>query len=103
MRKVLIGFAGLIVLLIAAALIVPSVIDWNGYKGQIAAQVKAATGRDLTIGGKLAFAVLPSPHLSAADVRFASIAGASEPAMVRLKKLDVQVRLGGTRVEVVPA
>lgn len=103
MRKLLIGLAGVIVLLIGAALIVPGLIDWNGYKGEIAAQVKAATGRDLAIGGNLSFAVLPSPHLSAADVRFASIPGAAEPAMVRLKTLDVQVKflpLLGGRIEV---
>jgi len=103
MRKVLIGLAGAVVLLVAAALIVPGMIDWNGYKSQIAAQVKAATGRDLAIGGNLDLAVLPSPHLSAADVRFASIPGATEPAMVRLRTLDVQVRflpLLGGRIEV---
>ena len=103
MRKVLIGLAGAVVLLVAAALIVPGMIDWNGYKSQIAAQVKAATGRDLAIGGNLDLAVLPSPHLSAADVRFASIPGATEPAMVRLRTLDVQVRflpLLGGRIEI---
>ena len=93
MRKLLYGLIGLVVIVIGAALIVPSLIDWNGYKSEIAAQVKDATGRDLTIGGDLDLGVLPSPHLLAADVRLANAPGASSPDMARLKTLEVDVRL----------
>lgn len=93
MRKFLIGLVALVVLAVGAALIVPSFIDWNRYKGEIAARAMAATGRKLTIAGNLDLAVLPAPRLSVHDVRFANIAGGSAPDMARLKSLDVRVRL----------
>lgn len=93
MRKYLYGFLGLIILLVAAALIVPGLLDWNRFKGEITSQVQAQTGRNLTIDGDLDLAVLPSPHLSAANVHFANIAGGSVPDMARLKALQVNVRL----------
>ena len=69
MRKFLIGLGALVVLLIGAALIAPSLIDWNDYKREITAQVKAATGRDLVIDGDLDLALLPSIRLTVDGVR----------------------------------
>lgn len=91
MKKLLIGFLGLIVVLVAAVLIVPGFIDWNGYKKEIAAQAKAATGRDLTIGGDIKIAVLPAPTLSAANVSLANVQGAAQPTMAKLKSIEVRV------------
>lgn len=92
MRKLLYGLIGAVVVAVAAALIVPSFIDWNSYKAQLAEQVRSATGRELVINGDLDLSVLPSPRLSAEDVRLANVAGASAPEMARLKALRVSVR-----------
>lgn len=94
MRKLLIGFVVLIVLVVAGVLIVPSFIDWNTYKADIAAQVKSITGRDLVIGGDIQIAILPSPSVVANDVMFTNAVGGSEPQMVRLGSLEVNVALG---------
>lgn len=91
MKKLLIGLLGLIVVLVAAVLIVPGFIDWNVYKKEIQAQAKAATGRDLTIGGDIKIAVLPTPTLSAANVSLANVAGAAKPMMATLKSIEVRV------------
>jgi uncharacterized protein involved in outer membrane biogenesis len=93
-KKVLIGLVGLIVALVAAVLIVPSVVDWNEYKKEITAQAKAFTGRELVIGGDIKIAVLPAPALRVSDVRLANLAGASSPTLVRLKSLEVRVAFG---------
>ena len=92
MRKLLLFLLSLVVLLAAAALIVPGLVDWNAYKGDVAAAVEAATGRRLTIKGDLQFTVLPAPRLSVRDARLANMAGASAPEMVRLKSLEVLIR-----------
>ena len=92
MRKILIGLGAVLVIVISAALVVPSFIDWNSYKGEIAAQAKAATGRDLAIDGDLDIALLPAPRLTVSGVRFANLAGGSAPDMVQLKSLQVLVR-----------
>ncbi|PGH53583.1 hypothetical protein CRT60_27315 [Azospirillum palustre] len=103
MKKILIAaLAGLAVsagLLLAA----PSLIDWNAYKGIIAERVSQATGRQVELRGDVGFTLLPSPALTVRDARLANAAGAAEPDMVRLKKLDARVALGpllGGRVQV---
>lgn len=103
LKKVLIAFAVLGVLLVAAVLIGPSFIDWNAYKGQIVAAVRDNTGRDASIDGDIAFSVLPTPALRVAGVRIANFEGAQSPDMVRLKELRVRVSIAALlerRIEV---
>ena len=94
MKKVLSGVIGLILVLAAVVLIGPGFVDWNEYKSEIAARAKAATGRDLVIGGDIQISVLPSPALIAHDVTLANLQGATAPDMVRLRLLQVRVALG---------
>ena len=93
MKKAAYGVAGLLVSLIGAALIVPSVIDWNAYKPEITAEVQKATGRTLEIDGALEFAVLPTPHLKVANARLSNAPGAAVTSMLSLKELEVSVKL----------
>ncbi|HLF59455.1 MAG TPA: AsmA family protein, partial [Alphaproteobacteria bacterium] len=94
MRKLLFSLIALSVLLLAAALIGPSFVDWNKYKPEIVERVKAATGRDMTITGNISLSVLPAPTLSVRDVTLANLPGAQDPNMASLKALDVRVALG---------
>jgi len=93
LRKLLTGLLGLIVIFVAAALIVPSFIDWNEYKGAIASQAKKVTGRNVFIGGEIKFSVFPTPALSVQDLHLASVEGAAEADMISLKALTVRVAL----------
>lgn len=93
MKKLLIGLAVVIVLIIAAALIVPLFIPIDTYKTQVIALVKAQTGRDLRIAGPVSFSLLPSIALEANDVSLSNPPGASSPNMMQLKTLDVKLSL----------
>ncbi len=93
MKKVFIGVVGVILILLATALIVPSFIDWNDYKDEIAAQAGAFTGRELVIDGDMGLTLLPAPALVATDVRLANIEGAETEDMVDLRELEVRVAL----------
>lgn len=93
MRALLIGLATLVVLLIAAVLIGPSFVDWNGQKALITEEARKFTGRTLVIDGDVSLSLLPSPALSAGSVRLANIDGGSAPAMAELESLEVQVAL----------
>jgi len=90
-RKLVIGLIAVVVVVLAAALIGPSFVDWNKYKPEIAERVQAATGREITIAGDLGLSILPAPTLSVHDVTLANLPGASEPNMASLKALDVRV------------
>lgn len=92
-KKVLIGLAVLVVLIVAAVLALPSFIPLNAYKARIVALVKDETGRDLRISGPVSFSLLPSIALEASDVAFSNPPGATSPDMIRLKTLDVELKL----------
>ena len=93
MRKFLIGIGMLVVLVIGAAIVVPSFVDWNSYKSEIQQQVRQATGRNLTIVGDLDLTILPAPRLRVKNVRFANVKGGSLPDMIKLDALDIQIRV----------
>ena len=93
MRKFLIGLGAAVVVVAAAVLIAPGFVDWNRFKPDIAAQVKAATGRELAIDGTIGLSILPSLRLTVRDARFANVTGGSVPDMARLRALDIQIRL----------
>jgi len=93
-RKFLIGLIVVLVALAAVVVVGPSFIDWNAYKGQLAAQVEAATGRRLTIDGDLSLSILPTPRLSASGVRLGNIEGAAGPDMIRLDTARIRIALG---------
>lgn len=92
MKKLLIGIGVLVVLVIAAAVIVPAVVPLETYKPFIAKAVKDATGRDLSMG-EIRLAVLPRLAVEVDNVSFANAPGAASPQMATLKQLAVQVQL----------
>ena len=93
MKKALLGIVILLVVLIAAAVIGPSFVNWNEHKAEIVAAVHDATGRKLSIDGDISLGILPAPALSANDVRLANLPGASSPDMLTLKALEVRIAL----------
>lgn len=93
MKRALVLIIGLIVALVAVALILPGFLDWNQYKGDLTAQVEALTGRPLKVNGNVSLTILPSPTLSAADVQLANVAGGAAKDMATLKSLDVRISL----------
>ncbi|CAO3423672.1 AsmA family protein [Azospirillum endophyticum] len=103
MKKILIAAVAGLAVLAGLLLAAPSLIDWNAYKGTIAERVSQATGRQVELRGDVGFTLLPSPALTVRDARLANAAGAAEPDMVHLKKLDARVALGpllGGRIQV---
>jgi AsmA protein len=92
MRKVLIGLGVVIVVLVAAAFIVPMFIPTDTYKAEIKERVLAQTGRELNIKGDLKFSVLPTLGLKVNDVTFANAPGASTKNMATFKQLVVKLK-----------
>lgn len=97
MKKLLIGLAVVVVLLlavvVAAPFVAPLLISVDTYKEQIAQAAKDATGRELVIAGDLELSFLPRLEIEARDVSFANAAGASEPEMVSLDQLLIQLQI----------
>lgn len=94
-KKILIGGAGAIGLLVVALVAAPFVIDVNAYKPLIASQVKTATGRDLVLDGPISLSLLPTPTVTVRNVKFFNAAGSKNPNMVEVKSVTVKPSLLG--------
>ena len=92
-KKIIIGVLGVVVIILSGAFLTPHFINWNEYKTDIAAKVKSATGRNISIGGDLNVRILPTPALTVNNFSIANIAGATNPEMVKLDALQVRVAL----------
>ncbi len=93
MRKLLIGLAVLVVLLVAAAFAGPLFVPTDRIKADIAREVEKATGRTLAIDGNLKFRILPAPGVSAKGVRLSNAPAGSAPDMLRLQGAAIEVAL----------
>jgi AsmA protein len=93
LKRLIVGTLSVVLVLVALALIVPFLIPTSAYKDQIETRVKAATGRDLKLGGDLKLSILPSLELSATDVVFGNRPGAAQKDMVKLKGLNLKLKL----------
>ena len=91
--RVLKYLAGALVILVVALVVVAMTVDFNDYKPEIRAQVKQATGRDLTIEGDVELALSLTPALGVSGVRFANADWGSRPAMATVDRFEVQVAL----------
>ncbi len=93
MKKLLIGFGVIVLLLIVAVIVVPMLIPLERYKSEIQAQAKSATGRDLRIDGDISLSLLPTIAVSVENVGFANAPGASTPEMATIDRLDVALQI----------
>ena len=83
----------LIIALMAAIYVFLYTFDYNKLKPRIARMVKDATGRELNIGGEIDLAIGLFPALVVTDITFANASWGSQPQMIKMDKLQAQVRL----------
>lgn len=93
LKKFLFVFAALLVLLVGAALVAPSFIDWTRYRDPIAAEIERAAGRKVVIAGTVEASLLPTPRLLLNDARLGNLPGAATPEMARLRSLEARIAL----------
>jgi len=92
--KILAGFIGIvIVLIVAAVIIVPLVIDPNDYRDEIVAEVKRATGRDLQINGDIKPSVFPWLGLELGELKLSNAKGFDDASFASIQQAAVRVKL----------
>ena len=92
-RRVLTGLVIVVVGATAAVFAIVNSIDFNNYKDVVAAEVKAATGRDLVLAGDVKVAVSLTPRLEVQQVSFRNADWGTEPQMLKLDRLEADVEL----------
>lgn len=83
----------LVVLIVAAIIIVPLVVDPNDYKDEITAQVKKQTGRDLELSGDLALTVFPWLGVDMGEAKLGNAPGFGAEPMAAVGSAAVRVKL----------
>lgn len=92
MKRLLIGIGVLLLVLAGAALLLPSLIDWNRHRQEIADFLAMATGRAVVISGPVDFTMLPRPTLTVGDVTFSVPEGERTEVMADIRRVGLRIR-----------
>ncbi len=86
-------FGLLLVMLLAAALLIPLFVDPNEHKATIISEVKEATGRDLTIQGDIELSIFPWLGLKLGSIQLSNAVGFGEKPFIALNQAQVRIKL----------
>jgi uncharacterized protein involved in outer membrane biogenesis len=90
MKKLLFALLGIVILLLVAVLVGPSLID---LRPRVASAVHDATGRELRIDGDLHIALFPTLRVSASGIHLSNAAGAKTPEMLSVDSVALEAEL----------
>ncbi|MCB1532512.1 MAG: AsmA family protein [Alphaproteobacteria bacterium] len=93
MKRIIIAVPVVILTLLAVLIVAPSFIDWSVYKARAQSQIKAITGYDVELNGKLNFAFIPTPHATIENVVVKAPQGSSKENLAQLERLQASVAL----------
>ena len=85
--------AASVFLIIIAVFALPFFVDPNNFKPEIAAAVKAKTGRDLDLTGELKLSIFPWLGISTGQMALGNAAGFQEQPFATLEASDIKVKL----------
>ncbi|SDU42560.1 AsmA family protein [Desulfobacula phenolica] len=93
LKWLLISGGVFLVLVIAAIIIIPQVINVQKYKPMIEQKVAQATGRSFTLGDEMDISVFPWVGVKLTDLHLGSPAGYSQNDMVSVKDFEVRLKV----------
>jgi uncharacterized protein involved in outer membrane biogenesis len=88
-----ITFGLLLIVILGTVYLISVKYDYNKLKPRIVRMVRDATGRDLKLGGNIEVAFGFLPKLVVTNVSFGNAAWGSQPAMIKVERLEAQARL----------
>jgi AsmA protein len=93
LRYILIALGVVVVLLVGAVFILPSLVPAEVYRAQIETRATEALGRPITIAGPVKVSVLPSLQARAGDVTIANADGFQADSFARVEELGARLAL----------
>ena len=95
MKKFILIVLGLVLLFFIGAATYVSMIDWNVHKNEIASRIENLTGKKVVFEGPLSMSLLPSPYLSASNVKVYNKEGTySKKPLAEIKNMVAKLSLG---------
>lgn len=93
LKVTLVAFAALVPLALVGVVVLITTTDVRQHVLLAATQLKAATGRELRIGGRVELSLFPRLAIVAEDVSFANAPWGSRPAMAKAKRVEGSIAL----------
>jgi AsmA protein len=93
LRLVVFVLGGLVLLIVAAAIILPLIVDPNDFKDEISAVVESKTGRTLSMEGDISLSVFPWLGLDIGPVSLSNAPGFSDQPFARMDAVQVRIKL----------
>ena len=92
--KIIVAVFGVVVILmVAAAIMIPMFVDPNDFKGEIIGQVEETTGRKLELAGDIGLTVFPWLGLDLGALTLGNAPGFGEQPFLRSERVQVRVKL----------
>jgi len=93
MKKLAFGLIGLVILLLAAVFIIPSLVPSEVYKEKIQTQLSQELGRDIRINGDVKLATFPVVKARTGAIEIDNPEGFTRKEFVSLQGLEARVKL----------
>lgn len=93
MKKLGILAIAVVVLLLAALFILPSLVPADVYRTRLQSELSNALGRDVALAGDVSISTFPVIKARTEGVRVANAEGFSEDAFIAIESLDARVKL----------
>lgn len=88
--KYIAASCGLIIILL---LLIPYLISLESYKEAIISKVREQTGRELTIGGKMSFAIFPAPKIELTKLKLSSLPHAKAANLIEVGTIQAKLAI----------
>jgi len=89
----IIVIVGLVVIIIAAILIIPRVVDVQKYKPELEKRIAQASGRPFSVSDDLRLSVFPWAGISFSDLQLGNVKGFEEKDFLKIKSFEVRIKL----------
>ncbi|MFP1633505.1 AsmA family protein [Zhengella sp. ZM62] len=91
LNRLFVIIGGLVVAVLAAAVIAPPFIDWSSYRADFEREASRILGRQVTVGGQASARLLPFPSVRFSDVTVAGAEG--EPPIMTAESFSMDAEL----------
>ncbi|MFO7971868.1 MAG: AsmA family protein [Desulfobacterales bacterium] len=85
--------ASLVVIIIAAMLIIPRVVDVQKYKPELEKKIARASGRPFSVSDDIRLSVFPWAGISFSDLQLGNVKGFKEKDFLRIKSFEARIKL----------
>lgn len=94
MKRIGVSITVVVLIVVSAAVVAPSFIDWTAYRASFEESIATATGRNVAIDGEVSLSIVPRPAFRIGQLRIGSLPGAQNDDFLTAESVDANLALG---------